>query len=39
MDAIQRQSIDQNFRKFTETSGFSDFYDQKYTGFSRDIRN
>ena len=33
MDTIQRQSIDQNLRKFAETSGFSDIYAQDYSGY------
>ena len=31
MDAIQRQSIDQNLRKLAETASFSDIYAQDYT--------
>ena len=37
MDTIQRQSIDQNLRKFSETAGFSDFYAQDYSRYFKDI--
>ena len=30
METIQRQPIDQNLRKFAETAGFSDIYEQDY---------
>ena len=33
MDAIQRQSIDQNLQKLAETAGFSDIYAQDYSGY------
>ena len=36
MESIQRQSIDQNLRKPTETSGFSDIYAQGYSGYLKD---
>ena len=39
MDTIQRQSIDQNLRKFAETAGFSDIYAQDYIGYFNDIKN
>ena len=39
MDTIQRQSIDQNLRKFTETAGFSDIYTQDYSGYFKDIKD
>ena len=37
MDTIQRQSIDQNLRKFAETAGFADIYTQDYSGYFKDI--
>ena len=37
MDTIQRQSLDQNLRKLTETAGFSDIYAQDYSGCFRAI--
>ena len=39
MDAIQRQSIDQNLHKLAETAGFSDIYAQDYSGYFKDIKN
>ena len=39
MDAIQRQSIDQNLRKFAETAGFADIYTQDYSGYFKDIKD
>ena len=39
MDTIQRQSIDQNLRKFAETAGFADIYTQDYSGYFEDIKN
>ena len=39
MDTIQRQSIDQNLRKFAETAGFSDIYAQDYSGYFKDIKD
>ena len=40
MDTIQRQSKDQNLRKFAETTGFFDIYtqDQDYSGFLKTIK-
>ena len=38
MDTIQRQSIDQNLRKLSETSGFSHIYGQDYSGYFKDIK-
>ena len=37
MVTIQRQSIDQNLRKFAETTLFSDIYEQDYSGYFKDI--
>ena len=39
MDTIQRQSIDQNLRKFAETARFLDIYTQDYSGFFKDIKD
>ena len=39
MDTIQRQSMDQNLRKFAETAGFLDIYTQDYSGFFKDIKD
>ena len=39
MDTIQRQSIDQNLRKFAETAGFADIYTQDYSGYFKDIKD
>ena len=39
MDTIQRQSIDQNLRKFAETAGFADKYTQDYSGYFKDIKD
>ena len=39
MDTIQRQSIDQNLRKFAETARFSDIYAQDYSGYFKDIKD
>ena len=39
MGTIQRQSTDQNPRKLSETAGFSDFYAQDYSGYSKDIKD
>ena len=39
MEAIQRQSIDQNLQKFAETAGFSDIYAQDYSGYFKDIKD
>ena len=39
MDAIQRQSIDQNLRKLAETAGFSDIYAQDYSGYFKDMKS
>ena len=39
MDTIQRQSIEQNLRKFAETAGFSDIYAQDYSGYFKDIKD
>ena len=39
MDTIQRQSKDQNLRKFAETAGFSDIYAQDYSGYFKDIKD
>ena len=39
MDTIQRQSIDQNLRKLTETAGFSDRFAQDYSGYFKDIED
>ena len=39
MDTIQRQSIDQNLRKFAETAGFSDIYTKDYSGYFKDIKD
>ena len=39
METIQRQSIDQNLRKFAETAGFSDIYAQDYVGYFNDIKD
>ena len=39
MDTIQRQSIDQNLRKLAQTAGFSDFYEQDYSGYFKDIKD
>ena len=36
MDTIQRQSIDQNLRKFAETAGFAYIYTQDYSGYFKD---
>ena len=38
MDTIKRQSIDQNLRKFAETSGFSDIYAQDYNGYFKVLK-
>ena len=38
MDTIQRQSLDQNLRKFAEIAGFSDIYAQCYSGYFQDIK-
>ena len=37
MDTKQRQSIDQNLRKLSETAGFSDIYAQDYSRSFKDI--
>ena len=39
MDTIQRQSRDQNLRKFAETAEFSDINAQDYTGYFKDIKD
>ena len=39
MDTIQRQSLDQNLRKFAEVAGFSDIYAQDYSGYFKDIKD
>ena len=39
MDTIQRQSIDKNLRKLTETAGFADIYTQDYIGYFKDIKD
>ena len=39
MDTIQRQSIDQNIRKFAETAGISDIHAQDYSGYFKDIKD
>ena len=39
MDTTQRQTIDQNLRKFAETAGFSDIYTQDYSGYCKDIKD
>ena len=39
MDAIQRQSIDQNLRKLAETARFSDIYAQGYSGYFKYIKD
>ena len=39
MDTIQRESIEQNLRKFAETAGFSDIYAQDYSGYFKDIKD
>ena len=39
MGTIQRQSIDQNLRKFAETAGFADIYTQDYSGYYKDIKD
>ena len=39
MDTIQRQSIDQNFRKLAEAPEFSDIYAQDYSGNFKDIKD
>ena len=39
MDTIQRQSIDQNLRKLTETTGFSDIFSQNYREYFEDIED
>ena len=39
MDTIQRQSIDQNLRKFAETAGFADIYTQDYRRYFKDIKD
>ena len=39
MDTIQRQSIDQKFRKFPETAGFLDIYAQDYSGYFKNLKN
>ena len=39
MDKIQRQSIDQNLRKFAETAGFAAFYTHDYSGYFKDIKD
>ena len=39
MDAIQRQSIDQNLRNLAETARFSDIYAQDYSGYFKDIKD
>ena len=36
MDTVQRQSIDQNLRKLAETAGFSEIYEQDYSGYFKD---
>ena len=38
MVTIQRQSIDQNLRKFAETAGFSDINAQDYSGYFKDLK-
>ena len=37
MDTIQRQSIDQKFRKLAETAEFSDIYTRDCSGYFKDI--
>ena len=39
MDAIQRQSIDQNLRELAETAGFSNIYPQDYSEYFKDIKD
>ena len=39
MDTKQRQSIDQNLRKFAESAGLSDIYAQDYRGYFKDIKD
>ena len=39
MDTIQRQSKDQNLRKFAETAGFLDIYAQDYSGYFKDKKD
>ena len=40
MDTIQKQSIDQNSRKLTETFiHFADIYTQDYSGYFQDIKD
>ena len=39
MDAMQRQSIDQNLQKLAETARFSDIYIQDYSGYFKDIKD
>ena len=38
MVIIQRQSIDQHFRKLEETAGFLEIYTQDYKGYFKDIK-
>ena len=39
MDTIQRQSIDQNLRKFAETARFSDIDTQYYSRYFKNIKD
>ena len=39
MDTIQRQSIDQNLKKFAETAGIADIYTQDYSGYFKDLKD
>ena len=39
MDAIQRQSIDQNLRKLAETAEYSDIYAQDYSRYFKNIKD
>ena len=32
-DTIQKQSVEQNLRKLDETAGFSEIYNQSYSGY------
>ena len=39
MDTIQRQSLDKNLRKLTETAVFSDIYTQDYSRYFKEIKD
>ena len=39
MDTKQRQSIDQNLKKFAETAGYADIYTQDYSGYFKNIKD